>query len=425
MLSTAVDYSVSLQIYKSVETRIRKQWLILSLCFNIGLLMFFKYFNFFTDSWVDAFALMGYHMDPWTIKVILPIGISFYTFQSISCTIDVYRKKLIPTTDFLSFAAFVSFFPQLVAGPIERATNMLPQMLKKRKFDARQSLTGIRLIIFGLFKKVVIADSLAPAVKDIFNNYPQYSGITLILGAVYFAFQIYCDFSGYSDIARGVANLLGFELMVNFNFPYLSKSIAEFWRKWHISLSTWFRDYLYFPLGGSRVSKWKGVRNIFIVFLVSGFWHGAKWTFVAWGGLHALYFLPSFLLGTNRKNTENVEEERIWSLSIKEFFQVLFTFSLVTLAWIFFRAESMHQAIGYFSGIGHRLNDFKGSLNYRNTITEGGHVEFLFVLLLLFILSFLYTSKFRNTIVLQSFTVLLIILFGNFVNPADFIYFQF
>lgn len=425
MMSTVVDYSVSLLIYNSNEEKIKKRWLILSLCFNLGLLMFFKYFNFFTDSWVGAFALIGYHLDPWTIKVILPVGISFYTFQSISCTIDVYRGKLIPTRDLLSFAAFVSFFPQLVAGPIERATHMLPQMMKKRSFDLHQSISGIRLIIFGLFKKVVIADSLAPAVKDIFNNYHTYSGITLILGAVYFAFQIYCDFSGYSDIARGVANLLGFELMLNFNYPYLAKNIADFWRRWHISLSTWFRDYLYFPLGGSRVGKWKGIRNIFVIFLVSGFWHGAKWTFIAWGGLHALYFIPSFLRGTNKKDKLYLGEEQIWSLSFKEFCEVIFTFSLVTIAWVFFRADNMHEAFGYLSGIGHRIGDISSTLNYRNTVTEGSHIEFLFILFLLFITSIIYSSKLKNSVITHSFTVLLIILFGNFINPADFIYFQF
>ena len=304
-LSTIVDYIVGLSIHNADTKANKKYWLILSMLFNLGLLGFFKYYNFFIDSWVDLISSFGYSIEnTWTLKVILPVGISFYTFQTMSYSIDIYREKLAPTKNFIAFAAFVSFFPQLVAGPIERASNLLPQILKKRKFDKDLAIKGIEQIVWGMFKKVVIADSIAPIVNDIFNNYDSFSGGTLITGAIFFAVQIYCDFSGYSDIAIGTAKLFGFNLMTNFNFPYFSRSIAEFWRKWHISLSTWFRDYLYIPLGGSKVGKVKGVRNVFAIFLVSGFWHGANWTFIAWGGIHALLFIPSFIIGTNRKHLE-------------------------------------------------------------------------------------------------------------------------
>lgn len=351
-LSTLVDYVVGLQLAKSDDRRNRKAWLILSMVFNLGLLGFFKYYNFFVASWIEAFAGIGYDMsNSWTIKVILPVGISFYTFQTMSYSLDIYQKKLKPTRDFISFAAFVSFFPQLVAGPIERASNLLPQILQKHKFQYQQGIEGLRLIVWGLFKKIVIADNLAPVVNDIFANYTDYSGGTLILGAVYFAFQIYGDFSGYSDIAIGISKLFGFELMSNFKFPYFSRNIGEFWRRWHISLSTWFRDYLYIPLGGSRGSQLMAIKNIFIIFLVSGFWHGANWTFLAWGGIHALLFVPLFIFGVNRKNVDNVVAESKMLPNFREIAMLSITFVLVTIAWIFFRAESVSHAISYISHI--------------------------------------------------------------------------
>ena len=271
-LSTMVDYFVGLAIDQQEEDNTRKRLLYVSVFFNLGVLGFFKYFNFFIESWQDLLTSIGYESgNTWTLKIILPVGISFYTFQTMSYTIDIYRRNLKPTRDFISFAAFVSFFPQLVAGPIERATNLLLQIEGKRIFKYEQGVDGLRLILWGMFKKVVIADSLAPYVNDIFANYHMYDGGTLWLGAIYFAFQIYCDFSGYSDIAIGTAKLFGFELMTNFKFPYFSRNIGEFWRRWHISLSTWFRDYLYIPLGGSRAGKWKSIRNVFVIFLVSGF----------------------------------------------------------------------------------------------------------------------------------------------------------
>lgn len=350
LLSTVVDYFIALRMAGSTNARNRKLLLWGSMLFNLGMLGFFKYYNFFVDSWVSAFQNAGFTMEhTWTLQIILPVGISFYTFQTMSYTIDVYRRQLQPTRDFISFASFVSFFPQLVAGPIERATNLLPQILQKRTFSYDRSVQGLRLILWGLFKKVVIADSLAPYVNDIFANYTEYDGGTLWLGAVYFAVQIYCDFSGYSDIAIGVSKLFGFELMSNFKFPYFSRNIGEFWRRWHISLSTWFRDYLYIPLGGSRNGKWASLKNIFIIFIVSGFWHGANWTFIVWGLIHALLYIPSFIFNTNRKYLSYSVAESSYLPSVKEIFQMGSTFFFVTLAWVFFRSDNLLDAVNYIS----------------------------------------------------------------------------
>ncbi len=280
----------------------------------------------------------------------MPVGISFYTFQTLSYTIDVYKKKLEPTKDFIAFTAFVSFFPQLVAGPIERATNLLPQFYKNRQFDHSKFVDGMRQILWGLFKKVVIADTCAQYSNEVFNNSADYSGSTLILGAIFFTFQIYGDFSGYSDIAIGTSRLFGFNLKQNFAFPYFSRDIAEFWRRWHISLSTWFRDYLYIPLGGSRGGTLIKVRNTFAIFIVSGFWHGANWTYISWGALNAIYFLPLLITKNNRKNIEIVAKRRMLP-TLKEFFQILSTFSLTVFAWIFFRAENMEHAYQFIQGI--------------------------------------------------------------------------
>ena len=283
-----------------------------------------------------------------SLNIILPVGISFYTFQTLSYTIDVYKKKLEPTKDFIAFAAFVSFFPQLVAGPIERATNLLPQFYKKRTFDYNKAVDGLKQILWGMFKKVVIADNAAQFANEIFNNSADYSGSTLVLGALFFAFQIYGDFSGYSDIAIGTSRLFGFNLMKNFAFPYFSRDIAEFWRRWHISLSTWFRDYLYIPLGGSKGGTWMKVRNTFIIFIVSGFWHGANWTFIVWGALNALYFLPLLLAKKNRQNIEIVAQGRLLP-GIKDLLKMATTFGLTLIAWVFFRAENMSHAWNYLS----------------------------------------------------------------------------
>ena len=347
IFSTVVDYLVGQKLRVEVNQTKRKILLWTSIIVNIGFLGFFKYFNFFLENFVDAFSFFGMQINAKNLNIILPVGISFYTFQTLSYTIDIYNKKLYPTKDFMAFSAFVCFFPQLVAGPIERASRLLPQFTKKRNFMLDNATKGIRLMLYGLVKKVVIADSIAPSVDDIFNNFSIYPSSILILGMFLFSFQIYCDFSGYSMIARGVAKLFGFELMTNFDFPYFSRNIGEFWRKWHVSLSTWFRDYVYIPLGGSRVSKLKSIRNIFIIFLVSGFWHGANWTFIVWGCLHAILFIPLFVLKVNRKHIDQLKVNKYFLISLKDFFGILTTFILVSIFWVFFRADSIYIAFDF------------------------------------------------------------------------------
>ncbi|MGV8962706.1 MAG: MBOAT family O-acyltransferase [Candidatus Saccharimonadaceae bacterium] len=350
LFSTLVDYSVGRSLLNQENITIRKLLLWTSIIINLGFLGFFKYYNFFLDNFVSAFSLLGNQINANSLNIILPVGISFYTFQTLSYTIDVYKNKIQPTKDLIAFSAFVSFFPQLVAGPIERATNLLPQFYLKRTFDYSKAVDGMRQILWGLFKKIVIADNCAELANLIFNNSESYSGSTLILGALFFTFQIYGDFSGYSDIAIGTSRLFGFNLMRNFNFPYFSRDIAEFWRKWHISLTTWFRDYLYIPLGGSRGGTWMKIRNTFIIFIVSGFWHGANWTFIAWGALNAIYFLPLLLTNKNRKNLEIVAQEKVFP-NLKEFSNILLTFILTMFAWIFFRASNIQHAFSFINEI--------------------------------------------------------------------------
>jgi alginate O-acetyltransferase complex protein AlgI len=350
IFSTVVDYLIGQRLRTEDKQSKRKVLLWTSIVVNLGFLGFFKYYNFFLENFVDAFSLFGMQINANSLNIILPVGISFYTFQTLSYTIDVYRKKLEPTQDFMAFSAFVCFFPQLVAGPIERATNLLPQFFKKRTFEYHKAIDGMRQILWGLFKKVVIADNCAEFANQIFNNSADMNGSTLVLGAIFFTFQIYGDFSGYSDIAIGTSRLFGFDLKQNFATPYFSRDIAEFWRRWHISLSTWFRDYLYIPLGGSRGSTLMKIRNTFAIFLVSGFWHGANWTFIIWGVLNALYFLPLLLTNNNRNNLGVVAEGKIIP-SIRELFAMLTTFTLTVFAWIFFRANDLNHAISFISGI--------------------------------------------------------------------------
>ena len=345
-----VDYTVGLGLSNEERPVRRKILLGTSLLVNLGLLGFFKYYNFFLESFVDGFSFFGASIDVRSLNIILPVGISFYTFQTLSYSIDVYRKKLKPTKKFIQFAAFVSFFPQLVAGPIERATNLLPQFNIRKTFDRNKAVDGLRQILWGLFKKVVIADNCAEYDNLIFDNSGDYTGAALAFGAVLFAFQIYGDFSGYSDIAIGTSPLFGFNLMTNFRFPYFSRDMAEFWRRWHISLSTWFRDYLYIPLGGSRGGTLKKVRNTFIIFTVSGFWHGANWTFIVWGMLNAIYFLPLLLTKNNRHHLDTVAHGRHFP-SGRELVSMLGTFSMTVLAWVFFRAENMRHALEYLIGL--------------------------------------------------------------------------
>ncbi len=373
VFSTLIDFSIGKRLGVESKERNRKYLLYASIILNLGFLGFFKYYNFFLDNFIQAFSFFGQNIEARSLNIILPVGISFYTFQTLSYTIDVYKRKLEPTTDLIAFSAFVSFFPQLVAGPIERATHLLPQFYTKRTFDYAAAVMGMRQILWGLFKKVVIADNCAEYANEIFAHSGDYSGSTLILGALFFTFQIYGDFSGYSDIAIGTSRLFGFNLMQNFAFPYFSRDIAEFWRRWHISLSTWFRDYLYIPLGGSRGGLWMKIRNTFAIFIISGFWHGANWTFIVWGALNALYFLPLLLTNKNRNNLGAVAQGRFLP-SIGEFFSVILTFALTVFAWIFFRANDLTHAVEYISGI------------FRRSIFEVPNVRdspFVYTLLLL------------------------------------------
>jgi alginate O-acetyltransferase complex protein AlgI len=350
LFSTIVDYTIGRKLRIEENQTKRKILLWTSILVNLGFLGFFKYYNFFLENFITAFSFFGNPINPQGLNIILPVGISFYTFQTLSYTIDVYKRKLTATKDFVAFSAFVSFFPQLVAGPIERATHLLPQFYKKRTFEYSKAVDGMRQILWGLFKKIVIADNCAEFANQIFNNSADMNGSTLVLGAIFFTFQIYGDFSGYSDIAIGTSRLFGFDLMQNFNFPYFSRDIAEFWRRWHISLSTWFRDYLYIPLGGSRGGTWMKVRNTFAIFIVSGFWHGANWTFIVWGTLNAIYFLPLLLTNNNRNNLETVARGKLFP-SLKELSFMLLTFGLTVFAWIFFRADDIGHAISYISEI--------------------------------------------------------------------------
>ncbi|MCK0125016.1 MBOAT family protein [Gelidibacter sp. F2691] len=350
LFSTLVDYTVGVGMAKTDSQRHRKMLLWTSLLVNLGLLGFFKYYNFFLENFVDAFSFFGQTLNVSSLEIVLPVGISFYTFQTLSYSIDVYRKKLEPTKDFVAFAAFVSFFPQLVAGPIERATHLLPQFYTKRTFSYQLAVDGMRQILWGLFKKMVIADNCARYANEIFNNHSDYNGSTLFLGAAFFAFQIYGDFSGYSDIAIGTSRLFGFDLMKNFAYPYFSRDIAEFWRRWHISLSTWFRDYIYIPLGGSRGGTWQKVRNTFLIFIISGFWHGANWTFIIWGALNAIYFLPLLLRKKNRVYTGDIAPGRFFP-SFREFGGILLTFFFTLIAWVFFRAENLTHAFAFLEGM--------------------------------------------------------------------------
>lgn len=426
--SSVVDYFISLKLMTEERIQRRKILLFISLFVNLGLLGFFKYFNFFIENFSAAFSLFGHKISPERLNIILPVGISFYTFQTLSYTIDVYKKKMKATDDIISFFAFVSFFPQLVAGPIERASNLLPQFFTPRKFDYNYATDGLRQILWGFFKKVVIADNCAEYVNSVFANSDVHSGSTLFIAVLFFAFQIYGDFSGYSDIAIGTAKLFGFQLMKNFAFPYFSRDIAEFWRRWHISLSTWFRDYLYIPLGGSKGSKWIVIRNTLIIFVVSGFWHGANWTFIAWGFLNAIYFLPLLLANKNRSHLDVIAQNKTLP-GVNEFVKMLLTFLLTLIAWVFFRAINITQALDILTTI------FSSSIF--SHIYFPKNFSFLPYLLIIFI-TFEWIGRSNNyaiekifvnssTIVRWGFYSFLIFLIGMYMQTQEtpFIYFQF
>ena len=429
-LSTVVDYAVGLQIDKHTEERERKRWLWVSLLVNLGLLGYFKYTNFFIESWVDVWSALGVTMHTSTLQIILPIGISFYTFQTMSYALDIYRGQLKPTRNFLNFAAFVSFFPQLVAGPIERASRLLPQIESRRVFKYEEGVAGLRLILWGMFKKVVVADTCAIYVNDIFANYTEYSGPTLILGMVFFAFQIYGDFSGYSDIAIGTGRLFGIRLMTNFQTPYFAKSIPEFWNRWHISLNTWMNDYVFFPLAFTfrRHGKIGVAGAVMLTFLISGFWHGADWKFIVWGGIHGLAFLPSIIGLSGPLRLFRAHEAEVASQSffpaLKDIRGMLIVFSLNLFAMVFFRAESVGNAVEYLGRIGTNVISWP----------EGNKIAGLASIIVLLTIEGLNHSK--NAMHLwfsQSFAIIrwvlsaliILIIIKGFASQADFIYFQF
>lgn len=348
--STFLDYITGIKMFESKSENNKKIWFWISIIINLGFLGVFKYYDFFVTSFAEQVSNFGFTINPYTLNIILPVGISFYTFHGLSYVIDIYYERIKPERNFIDYAVFVSFFPLLVAGPIERASHLLPQLKTKRIFNYSYAVDGLRQILWGLFKKIAIADQCAKYVNIIFNQSDDLSGSTLVLGLVFFAFQIYCDFSGYTDIAIGTARLFGIDLLRNFAFPYFSRDIAEFWRRWHISLSSWFRDYLYIPLGGSKDGTAKKIRNILIIFLISGLWHGANWTFVIWGLLNGLYVLPSILFPSKKNNSEIVAKGK-YLPTIKEFLSIVITFCLTLFAWLFFRSPSMESAVFYLSGI--------------------------------------------------------------------------
>lgn len=355
VFTTLCSFLSGIAIERSPDKTVRKALLIANIGINLGILATFKYFNFFVSNLQALLAPLGIHPDFVTINLILPVGISFYTFQALSYSIDVYRGKIRATKDAAAFFAFISFFPQLVAGPIERATNLLPQFQRKREFNYAQAADGSRQILWGLFKKMVVADNCAQIANLIFNNFTNYGGLTLWAGALMFTFQIYGDFSGYSDIAIGTSKLFGIRLMRNFNLPYFSRSTPEFWKRWHISLNTWFVDYVYIPLGGSRHGRAKTIRNVFAIFLLSGLWHGAEWTFVAWGAYNAVLFIPTSFFSHNKGKGELPQGV---APSFTDSIKMAFTFILVVIGWIIFRADNLTHASDYF----HRmLTDFSYS----------------------------------------------------------------
>jgi len=432
IFSTVLDYVTGIKMYASNTRSEKKFWFCLSIGINLAFLGFFKYYNFFIESFSEGLTLIGMQLNPWTLNIILPVGISFYTFHGLSYVIDIYNNKIKPERNFIDYSLFVSFFPLLVAGPIERATHLLPQLKKSRDFNYGAAVNGMRQILWGLFKKIVIADNCATIANEVFGNYSTQNGPTLLLGAVLFSIQIYCDFSGYSDIAIGTARLFGIDLLRNFAFPYFSRDVAEFWRRWHISLSTWFRDYLYIPLGGSKVSDLKKIRNVFIIFLVSGFWHGANWTFLFWGFLNALYILPSIIIKTNRVNLDIVAKGS-YLPSVKDFFSMLITFGLTVFAWIFFRSENITHAFNFITRIFSEIYKHPGSILLSNFWLS--NITILILILFFFITEWVgrehsYAIQHFGYKISKPFRwsfyfliVLSIFLFGG--KQQAFIYFQF
>lgn len=431
VFSTFVDYTIGHRLGTVKDDKTRRYLLWTSIGVNLGFLGFFKYYNFFLESFVEAFSFFGYSIPANTLNIILPVGISFYTFQTMSYTIDIYRKKLEPTHDIIAFSAFVAFFPQLVAGPIERATNLLPQFYKKRIFVYDKAVDGMRQILWGLFKKIVIADNCAEYVNMIFNDYEDYNGSTLVLGVLFFAFQVYGDFSGYSDIAIGTSKLFGFNLKQNFTTPYFSRNIMEFWKRWHISLTSWLTDYIFTPLaiGYRHWGSFGVVLSIFFTFLISGLWHGANWTFITWGAIHGLYFLITILFTRGKTPKGVVAQDKMFP-SITEIGQILLTFSMVCFSYIFFRAETLTHAMGFLEGV------FDSSLLKAPNFIGRKSALITLLMILSFIVcewfgrnsayGIMYLKKYSFKLQLLIYIVLILTIysFGSF-GRSEFIYFQF
>ena len=438
IISTLIDYICSNKMSRIKEKVKRKKWLLISIFSNIGILFGFKYFNFFSENIQTLFNNYNVFYEMPLFNVLLPVGISFYTFQTLSYTIDVYNNKTPAQRHLGVFAVYVSFFPQLVAGPIERSNHLLPQFFREHDFSYIRVKAGLQKMLWGFFKKIVIADNLAILVDGVYNNVDNYSGLTLIVATIFFTFQIYCDFSGYSDIAIGTAKVMGFELRENFKRPYFSKSIREFWQRWHITLSTWFRDYVYIPLGGNRTIKWRWYYNVFITFLVSGLWHGANWTFVIWGALHGTYLIIALVLTNPKKQFSSLIQKQ--SKSFNKLLDVTITFILVAFAWIFFRANNLDDAIYIISNLFVNYNEILNLSELRTQFRGIGlFQEDLIKCFLLILALFLYSSYERSGNVWEKlqekpkwirWSIYYILVYGIlFVAPHsnvnNFIYFQF
>ncbi|MBF4465644.1 MBOAT family protein [Flavobacterium sp. LC2016-12] len=424
VFSTFLDYYTGIQIEKGKSEKSRKFWFWLSIIVNLGFLGVFKYYNFFASSFAELLNSVGVQASPILLNVILPVGISFYTFHGLSYVIDIYYKRIKAEYNFIDYSLFVSYFPLLVAGPIERATHLLPQVKIKREFDFQTAKEGVCQIIWGLVKKVVIADSCAVYANAVFDHYTSLNSLSLILGAIYFAFQIYGDFSGYSDIALGVSKLFGLDLLRNFNYPYFSRDIAEFWRRWHISLSSWFRDYLYIPLGGSKGGIWMKIRNTFIIFVVSGFWHGANWTYIAWGFINAIYFLPLLLLNSNRNNIDEIKLN--WNFdSIKVIANILSTFIITCIAWVFFRAKTITDAFLYLKQI-----ITKKDFGFQYLEPDRYNYELILLIGVFVLIEWNNRHKAeplsgKRNLLKLALAIGSIMVFGTFSDYKEFIYFQF
>ena len=420
VLSSTGDFLFGKYIFHSKTQQLRRLLLIVSVCLNLSVLFFFKYYGFFATQLTDLFQQLGYTVHSSTLKIILPVGISFYTFQSLSYTIDIYRRHLEPTKDPVAFFAFISFFPQLVAGPIERAKHLLPQFNSLKKFDYAIAANGFRQLLWGFFTKIAVADSIAPITDSIFANYETLGAGTLVLGAVFFSIQIFGDFAGYSNIAIGTASILGFDLMRNFNMPYFSRNIREFWSRWHISLSTWFRDYVYIPLGGNRCSKTRNSINIMATFLISGLWHGPNWTFIVWGLMHGVLYLVTNPFSTKYSSGK---------LSLRQWPAITGTFLLVCIAFVFFRADNIHQALSFFG----RIFSFKGGGDLLELTTITKIVPALFFSIVLFVVEWNQSEKkhgmdianFQPVIRHSIYYLLIFVILFSFQTDRIFIYFQF